>query len=400
MTAIPFPDFTVVSPGGRVRVEICSPDNAEGPDSGDADNSNRRFFGGFQINFVYRAFDQETGALLWERRQTENEMSPATAWVRDDGLCIAALKHAFNAGLLVIEKNGETLWDINLGNTAFASREVGDETLEHPDYHWTSAGTFWFDKSFGYFHESFWICRLPSGRRLVVDLNSGNCSCRESNLDDDWSEVERRESARRLGQLTAMRDWSSRRNWDDQDDEDEELRIAEYRLYDELMASIVVAGQVRSRASVGELRRLEQSQYLGGYTSLHFAEPSCDVATLPIRAMARLSLLRLGYQPSGLAPYLFSEGDEFSMDQLLKIPENVSNRLERTNQLTIGTSSREVLMSIGSPDAICRDTWCYDFLAEGVTVNLEVDCNTGLLTRIEPAQPGWLMIGERESTCF
>jgi hypothetical protein len=401
MTAIPFPDFNVVSPAGHIRLEMTSPDNV--PGAVVEKDSDRNWFGGFQRNFVYRAFDVVTGNVVWERRQPADEQSPYSAWIDDRGWCVVATIDSSNAHLLVIGADGECRARIDLADGILLSAESNDLNP-------TTAGPHWDHLAYGYFAaDDVWACRLKSGRRIVLNLQSGACRRETSDPGDPFSELERRWSVSRLRK--ASLEFGKL--------ESEPLERSDLLDYFEVLTAQLIAGQLRAIEAVEPLRTLERCRAVGSYTFADQLGWSTAVASLEIRKAAKLAMRQMGIEPEGYASYAFrlertgrdnesgddetcdeeadddesdEENDSFAVERCIEVPERIQDRLARTDRLHLGHSAWDVLELLGAPDSVGRSNdWLYDFvLPEPRTLKLTFQDSPGIVAAITWERAGWI----------
>jgi hypothetical protein len=343
MTFVSYPDFQVDSPGGRIRLEATSPENAE-------EAKPYRFF---QSNFIYRARDIATGDLVWERRQGEREHSPRLAWISDSGWCVVATS---DADLYVIDSDGRLTAVVELHDLL---KNDGRDDLQ-----WSTAGSHWYWGSFIYFPaDDVWACRLPSSWRIVLNLSTGECHCEAGVPGDalltyerDWSVCRLRRAASEIEKLGV----------DDEDDEDRRANVGE------VILAVHLAGQLNATDAVESLRCLELCRELGSCLYAPEVGPEVAVALHTIRRDSQWALRCFGVEPQGYSPYRFwrlpSVPDpteiriRFDESRSLDVPERIADRAKRADAVHLGLSAGDVLALLGAPDKRIWDKqWVYHF---------------------------------------
>jgi hypothetical protein len=239
----------------------------------------------------------------------------------------------------------------------------------------SSAGRFWSQSAIAYFahHENrpIWIIRTWWGRRVIVDLTRARF-LDPSAMDEDCArsiEISHIDAALKGG-VEKLGDGKRLAAEEDQKD------AGGVRA---LMAAAYHAGWLEAKSTVPFLRRLEalgtshKSVWIGpvGWAS---------VAVLAMRQVAKLSLLRLGEEPSWLPHYEFRCRDNVP-DKIeprataFLLPESPPAR--HPELLEAGLTQMETLRRIGAPDFILRanrcDHWEYDFCSPSRTLRIMWD---------------------------
>lgn len=346
MTAIYFPDIVVHSANRQYRLEANSPDNDPHLP---ADEKERRdqhsLWGGFQRDFVYRCYDQQGNTLLWERDQARDECSPIRAWISDCGEAVIATKHAFTADLLLLDREGTRVFRTHLHD------DEKNGGLGQLDYHWTSAGSYWYAPSFQYFAQldetPHWCCRFLSGRRIVVRLDEPAYA--DLGLLPSRELLEAETAWARAVLKDARLDWPA----DVSDDDFPALAT--------LVKAIVLAGLCGDRDSLPRLRQLEASMFENRYTSARCLGEGMWISFLNLRQAAQRSMRRLGHEPRGYSATRFFRHGEHGERVYLNVDTHLPDRLGRALTLSPGNTAHEVLQKVGAPDAGWAFSWEYHF---------------------------------------
>jgi hypothetical protein len=344
MTFIPFHDIIATSPSGEFRVEITG--------------TLRDEYFRDRSKFVYRLFRSED--LVWEWQAGEAKRGieylddfPHDAWVNDEGYVVARTHEWFYAGLIVFTPKGQVV-------LRRSYRSMPDEPnpgfLEGDRKRYvseTSAGPFWARCSIAYFHKdhgrSYWTIRTWWGRRVVIDLE--NASIVDAKQLDNA--LAREQEVARLTRdlkenLPALEKMAAQLS-------DEDRHEVFWPKARPVLTATYHAGRLKAIESAEYLRRLEAIDAVG---SMGGRVPWATVQTSSLRQVAKLSLLRMGEEPSGLPHYQFEQrlsGRDSS--KLFDLPVQVTPRA--LDQLEVGLTQKEVLARVGAPDFIDND-WEYD----------------------------------------
>jgi hypothetical protein len=353
MTRVGYPDLEVVSPNGAYRLDARSAANADGAGAF------------FQSGFRYRLTDLRSDRVLWQRDQAKREDSPRELLVSDEGWAILRT-HGFSPDIIAVSQEGRDTIRVRVrGPTASEERrrlvwETPALPWNTPDATWrrerrfswetaalapSTAGAMWREGSLPLFlaadGRALFTWRARTGERLVLDLSAGRIVAAES-------------VAEALG--TAEREAVRAR-----------LRAPVGGLPD-AGAAVFLASHHNLRDCAEDVARWEAADLPSYGTSSH-ALPGRDVQPQCLRALAAMTLRRLGRTPAGWAACHFTRG---WAGERLAVPERIGNRDARLLSLPADASPIEVLEAAGAPDHVSsrsfRDgriyswaaTWAYD----------------------------------------
>ena len=339
-----FGDITEVSPSKKYKVEAKSPQNQKGK------------FQPFQSNFVYQCIDTQSGHPVWTRQQAMGEPfrfgkdsletiprpiepSPVSIIVGDSGW--TAIRTSAET-LIFVDPLGKDQGLIDI-------LEDGITEEENEKYvHFTTAGPHWSGYSEWYFmnvqNQLVFVVRPWWGRHIYVDPTSGKTP-EIAGMDEAATEYETNFVLATLkrGELqNENADWP-------------------------MLHAAYIAGQMNITEAIPLLREVENSNYVGSYTtgglgSSEVIEDEVDphtYRTFAMRQVVQLSLRRLGETPEPYAVHEFylSHGDESNpfLLPMLKTP-----RHQLVPQIKVGMGAKEVLLLAGPPDFVGNDTWSYD----------------------------------------
>ena len=332
MTFVSYPDMKAVSQNGRFRVEIIGQEK---------DESFRD-----QSNFVYKLVEASSGSELWQWRPSEQQGLadyPHEAWVSDQGWVVARLHQWFDGGLLVLSPNGELRFLAPLRDHAEGAAGL---LQDEPDIHLgdTSAGPSWEASSIAAFHEyaskSYWSICTWWRRRIVIDLESGSMvkhlsPAQETVITDiqrDWI----LNALSQAGELQQPDDcWSEQTH---------DCYTAAYH-----------AGVAGLRETESSLRAMETSKVTGGESSEYWFR----YASLPLRLIAKVSLMRLGFEPRWIAN--FNLKNNLSGERLT-LPDTAPER--SPDMIQVGLDQKQLLNRMGPPEFL-RNHWDYGFMEGG-----------------------------------
>ncbi|MDZ4830916.1 MAG: hypothetical protein SGJ09_12050 [Phycisphaerae bacterium] len=156
-----FSDAKELSPNRAFKLEVMSPDNANGRAA-------------FASNFTYTLFDQRTKKSIWSRVQASEERSPLSIEVSDEGNVAARLSD--KTVIFLDPKDGRATKGPDLLATIpldERSRFVS-ETTAGPM--WTGRSRFSFIQipaASGAGTETYFVVRTFWGRHIVIDLSDG-----------------------------------------------------------------------------------------------------------------------------------------------------------------------------------------------------------------------------------
>jgi len=339
MTFVYYPDIQAKSALGKYRIEI----------TGVSDKS--PFFRD-QSDFTYALFEASSNRLLWQwKPPKENDFAdhPHEAWVNDDGWVVVRLHTSFHAGILVLSPQGElrmlrTLRNDGQGDAGLMAGE-SDEHIGHtsagPNWEWSSIAVF-----IEYDGKSFWSIRTWWGRRLVIDLESG---CPVETLTDDFQadikELEKEwllNTLARANKLTEPDDrWS--------------------KMASNCYSAAYHAGILEIQEAQPLLHSLETCAVTGGSSSRY----GLSYQRLPLRLVAKMSLLRLGVEPRWFSNFIFTDDDK----KQCEYPESCVVR--SPDMIRAGMSQRELLRELGTPEFI-DGGWGYSFFQDGKNFEMRV----------------------------
>jgi hypothetical protein len=348
-----FPDIIAHSPSRLHRLEARSPANVEGP-----------YRKPFQRDFTYKLYRGSSRKPVWERRQENDESSPARVLLHDDGWVVV---RAGEAQLLVLDPEGRRRLALDLVR---AVPEVELERLAGSGWRrrWAESSLWYFLPLGGKLHFSI---ALWWGRRLTIDLAAGKLveldEARRAELEafEKRFILEALEAGARLTERFAG-------------SEEEPPWTAEAGA---VCTAAYLAGRRRLREAVPFLRRLEESPHAGrildsGSVALAAGEVNpFSYGEYTLRRVAQVSLRRLGERPAGRHATCFrrhlegGQGERFAGG-----PAEPGER--RLGELRKGLTALQVLELAGPPDAVFLPlhAWEYDAGgAEAHTVRLVWD---------------------------
>lgn len=333
-----FRDFTVYSPGRKLRLEAKSPDNA-----GERSRP-------FAANFTYTLYDEATKAKLWERKQPmkdgwfDGEASPTGAWVTDAGEVV--LVTGWDQLVSLSAKDGA-----RLGMVAVLDQFPKEEQEKYVDM--TTAGPMWHGAS----RWSFLTVKDAKGatalyfvvqpfweRRVVMDVAAGalvdlgaHATCGEQKPEDPklaaLVEAIRADDAawalRTLERLAKkpgdQKDWDS---WRDAN------------------AAVRIAGRRALKEAVKPLRKLEQS----GEVS---SSSSGGVENRGLRGAVHTALRRLGEVPESepaISLRKSNPGEFFADGAAVTSTVKIKDRSQGADKVKAGISVDDLAAAIGLPD--------------------------------------------------
>lgn len=388
MTHIGYPNLTAVSASGEFRVEITGqPEHAYFRD---------------QSHFSYRLYRANVLQWTWTPNDGEDQPLllddfPHEAWVNDDGWVVVRTHDWFFAGLLVLSPLGEVIFR-QYHRGIFEDEQPGFLDGEPENYMGnTSAGPFWASYSLAYFFQSdgrpCWAIRTWWGFRVIIDLQNGTLVS-PSELDSNLLESQELALA-----LASLRDnlpqlEAASPPTEDLDCDDDRF----WKISRAVRTAAYQAGWLRSEAFVPYLRRLEQTDAVGGHSSGRV--DGFRMSELTCRHIATLSLLRLDQQPLWLPHYQF-QGNSRSPRQGESLELPICGRDWSPEELQPGLTQLETLTRFGAPDFI-RDDWEYDFFSSSESYTLRIGWETPQpnlpprIEKIEVVAPQWREITMRD----
>ena len=331
MTFVSYPDIFSESDNGEFRIEVVG-------------SQGKNDFFRDQSGFVYRLISKCSGEELWSWRPEEKQGLadyPHDAWVNDLGWVVVRLHEWFHAGILVLSPQGRFVM-LRPIQSFLETDEPGilqDETDSHIGG--TSAGPSWEASSINAFHsfegKPFWSILTWWGRRIVIELDSGNV-------------VDEVEASQRKLISKVERDWIlTNLSHAARLESEQELRNRWSELFYDCYTAAYHAGCFKVAEAEASLRILETSSYSGGSgPSDWFGHQS-----LPLRMIAKMSLLKNGFEPRWYANMIIADSES---NERCEYPEPAIDRNEETFQ--IGMSQPQLLKEIGVPEFL-RNTWDY-----------------------------------------
>lgn len=388
MTRIDYPDLVRISPDGKLRLEIRSPDNAPFPRA--PVNASQACWGGFQCDFTYTVTHIESGDVVWQGTPDDDDLlsAPNDAWVSNTGQVIVVTRPPFGSGLFVLNSAGKTIRKFDV-----ASEVLNDNSRE---MHETSAGSHWNERGHGLFFavagQSFWVFRTELNRQVVVELETGNLLAENEAIRRERRRVQRKwalaivrkhsENLQLYGEPFAKRNW---------------------RMLRRLRTAILWCGLDRIRRSLSELRRFEHSTVAQSYTSgwkLSDGQRS-NLVHLLLVGVTQFALRRMGEEPAGVAPFWLcrDRGNFPKARTRVPVPERIQDRAARLQELKPGMTPLQVVKLVGMPD-IEGHSWQYDILdseAGPCTIAITWHARRDTITKIERLPPGWIKWRSRVS---
>lgn len=375
------PDVVALSPIGRFRVLAESPNNRH--------QRNLRMN---QSSFVYRFIETRTGKTRWIRQQPmggtpsiatgsskrnplEKEGSPRSLFVSDSGWTV--IRTSWDE-LIAVDFNGKDRCHIELLSEAFTEDENARFVRQ------TTGGLKWSWCSLWYFldvgHQSVFVVRPWWGRRIFVDLTTGNLVSqpevllnaglgkeREIVLDDLEKGVESYKTARNK---------------------------AGFKPPNSLLASVYVAGQLKLSKATQLLRQLEEVGYSDCSISgiMHMPDGKVDpfsYSTLTFRQVVQLSLRRLGVAPKPLPVYIFDVRFHDYTKNHDYHPRGLAHaRGYGVESIKDEMEAEQVLALIGTPDFVDGNNWEYDIDSNHpFSVIVTWNWDTGQVTSVEKRDP-------------
>lgn len=393
MTAIFYPDIVAYSPSRRYRLDIRSPDNDPvaprhidqlGP------RHLRRFWtDGFQSDFVYTVVSAETEDLLWQRPAAGSLDHPVEAWLTDDGAVVVVTRTGFSSALILLSERGEWLYEADVWNLLGESE---------PEFHWTSAGSYWTEGGHGLFVLSqgkcFWSFRNLHGRRIVLNVTEGR---HEAAAAATLSEIRGAEADWARNILVSAAAESERWQEGTEEANESHLRLAKTAAF--------WAGCDGLMDTVSSLRRLERVPALHSYTFVSWQTRQGDellMGRLYLRPVVKLALRMLGEEPVGFSCYSFRlrlPDRDFADCPALNAPERIANRAAKVTLVRPDMNPQDTLELLGVPDFLpSRDSWDYDFVDKdnGFTFRIEWNTATWLPESVRMIRPGaWCNLKDR-----
>ncbi len=383
-----YPDQTVRSSDGRVRVETKSPDNAKA-------------VGGrlvpFAKDFTYVLYDEQSGRAVWTRKQPKNEGSPVSIYVSDDRWVV--VRDATDSLLILEPQKGEKVLSVDLLKR-FPERE------RRRYVHWTTAGLQWSGLSYWRFFtlqgRLHFVVRTWWGRRVIVDLNAAKVVPVRHPMREELDEIE---TAFVLETLEAVAKMAPPTG--DQCAED---------VPDEVYTAAYISGRRGIKAASLFLGKLETWEVRWSTT---FGGWGCDVrggeinpfeyADFRLRQIAQLSLRRLGEKPECYAATRFRFHEEGpNLGEIVNVRSPFSERGSKTDGVKTDMRPLAVLREIGAPDyvgyrshitqrrgASSRSVWEYDIDGDApYTLQIEWDPDKAVVLSVKKIEPPLWQEGE------
>ncbi|MCE9553221.1 MAG: hypothetical protein K8T91_07560 [Planctomycetes bacterium] len=391
MTQIDYPDLIRVSPDGRLRLEVRSPDNDSESPRHDPSNRSRNLWGGFQSDFSFTTYRTDTDEILWQRKPDSDDslIAPCDAWIGNDGHAVVITRDPFFSNLFALNAKGETI----------LHRDVSRDILnnDESEFHWTSAGPHWNEKGVGLFfqHDAirYWCFRTCRGRQVLVNLDCGD--------------LESAKGAVNRSLLLAQGDWALQTLQQAALDPRLQTSDVDYDpiFYDEvnrIWAAALWCGMDGIQDAITHLEQLESSTLLDGYT-FGWTMPEGEktlLVSLALVPVAQMSLRCLGREPAGRSAYwLCRQDSEPSSQSRIVVPECINDRPHRLQQINSNMSRHDVVQCIGMRD-VDSFYWEYDVLFDKdgpYTVRIKWNRSADSIEQIDKSPPGWFDIASRST---
>ncbi|MGE6756644.1 hypothetical protein ACQKGO_01425 [Corallococcus interemptor] len=410
MTTLFHADLRETSPDGRFVLTARSPDNATNShENGLTPSAKKLPFGrpAFQGSFHYRLLEQVPESVeprvFWERWQKDGELSPHEVLVSDGGWSVIRT-HGFDPEVVAVSPSGQDV--LRVWIPGLKQEAEGDCLIWRPLHAmWTTAGVFWSGASWPYFfHDGgtdFFVWRTHWGQRLVLDLTHAALVPEQESPVDVMDATEQREVSVLLSELTEQLE--EVRAFFTDPDAPRPIRPKALRA----LAAIHLAGVHRLQACLPLLQEWE-SVDLPWSTGSSLAFPGASLEAQRFRPLVQHTMRLLGTKPRGLAPYRFIDHHE----TWRSVPECLPDRRERARALKQNMRARDVLLQMGNPDSVGKEsrrvdgdtlwteTWEYDFLVEGQWKTLrlvwaEKRRSRSRITHMEEVPAPWLQSDAR-----
>lgn len=327
MTFVSYPNITAHSENEEFRIEITG-------------RKSEKISFRDQSKFIYRLVHNPTNEELWTWQPDEEGRFadyPHEAWVNDLGWVVVRLHEWFHAGLLVLSPQGR-LSMLRLLQSFSDEDEPGilqDETEEHIGS--TSAGPDWQASSISGFHlyagKPYWSILTWWGRRILIDLEAGSVVDNVPDAHNTKIDSEERRWVisilSRVNQLTESDRWSS--------------------LMFDCYSAAYQTGCLKVGEAEPQLRELETCSITGGSRSCEWF----SFESLPLRSIAKISLLRNGLEPTWHSNMIIKNSKS---EAICDYPSQTLNRTEE--MFKEGMSQRQLLKEVGTPEYI-RKYWDY-----------------------------------------
>jgi hypothetical protein len=362
MTRRSYPDLSVSSRNGRLTLEALSPDNGNELERNGARGKGDTYRS-FQGNFRYRLVQTDSKTVLWERWQSEDEGSPVSGLVSDEGYVVVRANFLGwgSDELLFIDPEGKKRLVVVVAVEGYTAdgpaRSNPKSQSEHATVVWndqhvqpTSAGPMWTAGSFETFpcssDASYFCLRTAWGRRLVVDLRSMTPLEDSAPTDDVRAMVEAEERRHALDVLQNLAPLVQAGDAD----RSERRRVE---------GALVVAMAQKISEAAPLLRQLQLARSTGSCCSCSVLGARWHSYDNVIRSLARLALRFIGEEPSPGGNYSFAIGfpgaprDEAATAREGSV-STPSQAWELAKATPSGSTARWVLSNLGAPDFIRR----------------------------------------------
>ncbi len=391
MTYRCYPDILRTSPAGRLRLEICSPDNAGSSSQLRVD----------QNKFAYTVRDAETREFIWQHYPGIQRPldQPEDAWVNDDGFVVVVTKCTASSTIVLIAPSGRVMLELCVTPQLLGGNS--DEMCK------TSAGPAWNSHGTGMFlsvdSKTYWCFRTQFGRQIVINLDNARVDYVQSIRDElHWFQVQNDvELLKRASTDTRLFPADARSTTG-------RFKNQDYEFASSVWTAAYWCGKNCIHEAANYLKGIEQSPLQdsssAGWPTPSSAETWCTSLTLT--RVAQMALRCLDIEPTGIAGYQLwrrdwsdDEGPLFL--QRIDVPECLTNRPARLSKLREGMSRDEVSQIVGMPD-VEWGLWDYDVLndsGQSYTVRLAFDRMTifpAKLTDIVTFAPVWKTVSERD----
>ncbi|AFE03792.1 hypothetical protein COCOR_00936 [Corallococcus coralloides DSM 2259] len=357
----------------------------------------------FQKSFHYQLLEHVPGSVeprvVWERWQKDGELSPHEVLVSDGGWSVIRT-HGFDPEVIAVSPSGQDVLRVCI--PGLKKEAEGDCLIWRPLHlMWTTAGTFWSGASWPYFlHDGgtdFFVWRTYWGQRLVLDLTHAALIPEQEAPVHVMDATEQREVSVLLSELTEH--LNEVQAFFAGPDSSHPIRPKALRA----IAAIHLVGVHRIQACLPLLQEWESAD-LPISTMSSTAFPGATIETQFFRPITQHSMRLLGTEPRGFAPYRF-------LGARCTVPESVPDRRERALALKQNMRARDVLLQMGNPDFVIKqsrdvdgdtlwtETWEYDFLVEGQWKTLQLVWeqrrSRSRITHMEEIPAPWLQSDAR-----
>lgn len=353
MTKIDYPDIVQFSPSSNLRLEIRSPDNDKNVPSPHPINPCRMLWGGFQSNFVFTVFYQNTEKIMWQVDAHNTPFdAPIAAWIHDDGNVIVITKCTFGSYLYILNSQGKLVFEC----------DVIEDILKDEEVFCSSAGPGWYQRGFGVFFqvksEHYFCFQTVLGRQIILDLETYKRKKVSSFLFDSMKDAQRKwafqilEKASKDSHLFQEGVIDRESHWD---------------YYDQIWAASFFASTDKLFHLIPYLEKLEHSTVWSGCTSGWQMSDKKDtvIVILKFVPVIQRTLRNLNYEPKGYSAYWLCGGEEEPCKRVkLDIPECIPDRSIQIKKIDAQMAPCDVVTILGMPNVMRKFLWHYDLSDE------------------------------------